>query len=81
MIPAREAHHRCDRRQDPIHTVRRRFAYRISLLCSAAKALKGLLDIDWHGAPVAVQAQRLKAKVVLEKCWPLVVDPDGSAWE
>jgi len=79
--PARSAHHRTDNRKDPIHNWRRRCAYRLSLLCSCVRILREILAVDWPGAPVAVQAMRLRARVAVDKAWPLVVDADGGAWE
>lgn len=76
-----QAHHRSDARLDPAHTWRRRCAYRLSTLCAAVRALDRLLAMDWPGAPPCVQAQRLAAKAARDKCWPLVIDEDGRAWE
>lgn len=76
-----DAHHRKDERRDPVHTWRRRVAYRLSLLVAVARALHAILSVDWPTAPLEVKAARLRARVVLERAWPLVVDIDGSAWE
>lgn len=80
-MATKTAHHRSDLRQDPIHSWRRRCTYRLSLLVAVGRALHAILAVDWPGAPFEIQAQRLRAKVVLDKAWPLIIDEDWSAWE
>lgn len=77
----RFGHHVQQQAYGPWATWRRRVAYRLSILCSAVRALDDLLEHDSGSCDIRYRAARLRAKSIRDRAWPLVEDTDGRAWE
>lgn len=60
---------------------RGRCSYKLGLLFSVLRLARSVVQADWPGAPLSVQADRMRLRMAVEKAWPLVSDTDGKAWE